>query len=132
MIRGLAHLIFKKYLAKEYLFTHLSAQFSDSLTPQTSQQLNDFGKYLLKLRVKDDTLKDWKNLLEALKEMILLPENINAMLARVQSPLIEVVQGGIDQLPFGKLSKDELSRVLPPSVLVYHLQHCIFSSIFIA
>jgi hypothetical protein len=126
MIFGLANLIVKKFVAKEYLFTHLSAQFSDSLAPHISTQLNQFGKNLLKLRVKDETLKDWKNLLEKLKEMILSPEMINTMLSRVQHPLIDVLGGGVEQLPFGKLSRDDLIRVLPPSVFVSQLRACIY------
>ena len=125
MLRELALLIVEKFFAKEYLFKDLSALYSDSLSQQTYQQLGELENHLRKLKVKDETLKDWKNLLEALKEMLLQPEMGNAMLGKVQSPLVTVIQGRIDQLPFGKLCREDLSRVLPHTILVSQLRKCI-------
>jgi hypothetical protein len=125
-LHDLALLIVQKFMEKEYLFPFLSAQYSDALPQYNLTALKEFEKNLLRTEMPVERLRDWTNLIEGLKTLLLQPTtNASMQAAGVQRPIIEIVAKQLDELPFGGLNKDFLTNVLPSAVLVSHLKACI-------
>ena len=128
-VRELALLIIQEYQKKDYLFSHLPADFATPLSPASLSLLKDFETQLLSTHPPSTSpattklLRDWLGLLGGLKDALLRIVKEGRAKVKGDERLDALVNH--DLLDFGELSSSDLTQALPPSILVSQLSSCI-------